>query len=313
MCPYTLSPIHLYATSSPPPPLPKAGSSASLAALTTKTAIFSIDAAVHLAHIRRSNSLHPAPLPLELVVTQEMLALACLVAVWLLVVSRTASASAARGLVKAWCVAVAVGCVVAFVALREVARGNAVFAGPDACAGGVVMPAEAVLGSEVVVPALGAMGSKVGEILTIVAVPGLVFAALTLAFISAKGPAGDIARRAKTIDLESLPTSASPDIIQPNPSVLSSVKLASLFRKLLMAAVPAMGVVVVHRTETYLLKMQPAAPESEPITSVGQWGIWAATGVVLLGTFVNAAKEGMGYTSEEEVRAEKSRLQGLIR
>jgi hypothetical protein len=57
----------------------------------------------------------------------------------------------------------------------------------------------------------------------------------------------------------------------------------------LTCAIPALAVVVVHRTETYLVGLK--APEGEPRSSVGQWGIWAATGVVLLGTAVNAAGE----------------------
>jgi len=314
--PYAFLPrIHLYLmVLSLIIPLPKGWLfRAALAGFTTKTAIFAVDAIVHLSHLRRggSDDGHHA-LPLELVVTLEMLALACLVAVWLLMVSRTASASGARFLVKGWCVAVAVATVVAFVGVKEMgAHAGRFLTGEEGCKG-VIMPRESIFGQfeDGKIAGMGVMGTKIADILRFVGIPGLVFAALTIAFISAKGPAGDLAKSAKTIDLESTPTNfhASPDIIQPKPSILSFAKLVTIFRSLLMGAVPAMCVIVVQRTEMYLFKMRPDVPESEPMASVGQWGVWAATGVVFLGTLLNAAREGMGYTSSGDVGTEKARL-----
>ncbi|CAI4219405.1 unnamed protein product [Parascedosporium putredinis] len=262
-----------------------------------------------------------------LVVVLEMLGLACAVAAWLLLVSRTASASAARSLVKAWCVGVAIAAVIAFVALKETALAGArpfLLADADsdahACPGhAVLMPAQAIFGTtDVKIPTLGLVGNRIGEILRIVGIPTLFFAALTLGCITAKGPAADLQSQSKVLDLGFGPSShsnnnSSPDIIQPKSSFLSGERLVSLFRKLLTAAVPALVVVMIHRTETYLLRMQPVAPESEPIKSVGQWGSWAATAVVLFATLVNAARGSMGYDSPDDALAEKGRLDDAVR
>lgn len=332
--PYTLLPrTHVYAMClALVLPLPRGWLfRAALAGFTTKTAIFAVDAIVHLAHIRKhisSSSSSSSPLPLELVVVLEMLGLACAVAAWLLLVSRTASASAARSLVKAWCVGVAIAAIIAFVALKETALAGArpflladaeAGDGAHACPGhAVLMPAQAIFGTtDVKIPTLGLVGNRIGEILRIVGIPTLFFAALTLGCITAKGPAADLQNQSKVLDLGFGPSSHSnnnsPDIVQPKPSFLSGERLVSLFRKLLTAAVPALVVVMIHRTETYLLRMQPVAPESEPIKSVGQWGSWAATAVVLFATLINAARGSMGYDSPDDALAEKRRLDDAVR
>ncbi|SPO02066.1 uncharacterized protein DNG_04739 [Cephalotrichum gorgonifer] len=289
--PYSLLPrIHFYATTlALLAPLPKGWLfRAALASFTTRTSTLAIDAAVQLASLRKHDP--DRALPIEVVVMMEMLGLACLVGVWLLLVSRTASISAARGLIKGWATAVAIGAIISFVATREFAGASP----PAECPNGRLISSSDVFGDEqVTLLGTGTVGMKMGGILRLVGIPALIFSSLTLISLPAKG------HLPKSSPPEPTLSSTSPDITYSNEFSGTVSKAASAVRWLFICAIPAMAVVMVHRTETYLFGFE--VPEGEHLGSVGQWGVWAATGVVLLGTGVNAARESMGGSRVEVV------------
>jgi len=287
---------------------------AAVAAFTTKTSVFAIDAIVHLAHLKRHARDENFAAPLDAIVALEMLSLASIVAAWLLVVSRTASLSAARGLVKFWAVSVSVACVVAFVGVRMLATGEfATFdlledGGGGVCPeGAVLMPVEDVLGP-VEDLSIGTYPARIGRfVVGQVGVTGLLFSALTFCCIGATGPGSKIssASRFKLWDVEQ---DSSPEIAQAQPGSLFR-RWYGLVRYTVGMVLIGVFIFVVVTAENYLLDMVPDIPQAEPLTSVGQWGIWAATGVVILGTFVNAVKQkerdrvgggGVGTTALEQ-------------
>ena len=90
---------------------------AALAAFTTRTAIFAVDAAVLLSAIRTSPN---RPAEADVLVVLDALGLAAVVACWLLLVSTRESA--ARPLIRLWAAVVGVGCILAFVAVAKLGQ-----------------------------------------------------------------------------------------------------------------------------------------------------------------------------------------------
>ena len=73
---------------------------------------------------------------------------------------------------------------------------------------------------------------------------------------------------------------------------------AMVFNVAVMLTIPAMAILVAVSAEQYynsLVELPGGLPAVEKITSVGQWGVWAATAVVVVATAINGAMEMMGF------------------
>jgi hypothetical protein len=266
---------------------------AALAAFTTRTAIDAVDAAVLLAQLRDPFA-GTHPLPLDAIMVLEALSLAVLVASWLLLVAKRETA--ARPLIRAWAVVVGVGCILAFVAVARLGR---LFdaSGPAGCRE-ILVGRPALFGGEERVSVLGIMGSRIAFITRRVGIPGLIFA--SLAIIAAALPQR---KTAPTTDLEK----DQFDVVMEKGGPWTHLNWAlATFNIILQAAVPAMTILVVVSTEQFVFGMESGLPSVEPMTSVGQWGIWAATGVIVLATFVNAVREDAGLSTPTVTLGAKS-------
>jgi len=255
---------------------------AALAAFATRTALFAVDAAVLLAQLRRDAA---APVPLDALVALEALGLAAALACWLLLVARRETA--ARPLVRAWAAAVGVGGALAFAA---VARLGQLVESPGVGPGGVcqevLMRRDELFGAVEVVPVLGPMGTRTAWFARRVGVPGLLCASLSmLAALIAQQSTG--ARVEGDVE--------EGDVTREKSGPWAHLKWAvSLAGWALTLLLPAMAIFIVVSTEQFLFQMVPTLPSLEHTSSVGQWGVWAATGVVLTATFINASREHAG-------------------
>jgi hypothetical protein len=283
---------------------------AALAAFTTRTAIYVVDAIVHLARLRSGNH---GPFSLDVFVVTEVLSLASFVGIWLLLTSKRGGESSARGLIRAWTGAVAIGTIISFVALKESVT-HTEPAEPDRC-DGVIMDRLELLGPLVPVqPNLGIMGNKVADFTLRVGISGVILASLALLATSLPRP---------TTATHGTPThDSAPGIplhVSTNVSDITSTeiirkkdespvpRIAVAIAAVLILGLPFLAVFVAFSTERYLLKEVPNLPSIEAMSSVGQWGVWAATGVVVIGTASNAIAEKMGLKedSTEHSRPQK--------
>jgi hypothetical protein len=271
---------------------------AALAAFTTRTAIFAVDAAVVLHDASSSATAATKPVPLDAVVLLETLGLAVLVACWLLAASARARESAAQPLVRIWAVVVTISAILAFVAVARL--GKQVAAGVRAAditeedCEGIWMDKLDVFGAVEHVSSLGLMGWRFARLERRVGVPSLVFSAVAL--ICASLPAK---RRATARHMD---TEQNPDVIlmdQPGALQGSFAPVQRIAPVILWLALPAVAVYIIVSTEQYLLAGPSKIPSIEGMSSVGQWGVWAATGAVLLATTVNAIREKMGLHKGE--------------
>ncbi|OIW28136.1 hypothetical protein CONLIGDRAFT_683130 [Coniochaeta ligniaria NRRL 30616] len=270
---------------------------AALAAFTTRTAIFAIDAAVILHSVSGMATAITEPVPMDAVVVLEILGLAVIVACWLLLASSRAGESSARPLIRVWATLVTIGSILAFVSVAKL--GTLVAAGdPDTTMAhedceGIWMDELDVFGAAENVIVLGLTGWKFAWLEHRVGVPSLLFTAIALLGISAPKKRRATARR---VDMEHNPHEISVDEHSALQSQLHPIK--KVFEVLLWLVVPAMAILLIVSTEQYLLTMSSHIPSVEKMSSVGQWGVWAATGAVLVATLINAVREKMGLQKE---------------
>jgi hypothetical protein len=249
---------------------------AALAAFTTRTAIFAIDAAVILHAVARMGTPITEPIPLDAVVVLDVLGLSVIVACWLL------------PLIRVWAGVVTIGSILAFVSVAKLgtlvaARHQGIDAAHEDCQG-IWMDELGVFGAVENGGVLGSMGWKFAWLERRVGIPPLVFSAVALLGISVSGKRRAAARE---VDLEQ----DQPDIMMDKPSTLLSQlhPIKRVLEVLLWLALPAMAIFVTVSTEQYLLTSN--LPSIEKMSSVGQWGVWAATGAVLVATLINAVRE----------------------
>jgi hypothetical protein len=295
--PYSLLPrVHTYALiAALIIPLPRGWLfRAALAAFTTRTAIFAIDAAVILHAVSGATTLTTEPVPLDSVVVLEILGLAVIVACWLLLASRRASESSARPLIRIWAGVVTVGFILSFVAVAKLgtfvatAHHRATETEYDECEG-IWMDVLDVFGTPETVPVLGEMGWKFGWVERRVGIPALIFSAVALLGIFLPKGRTFVAR---AVDVEE----NSPEMLR-NGSGAMQRQLGPVHQVLvvlLWLGLPAMSIFMAVSTEQYLQIMTSNIPSVEKMGSVGQWGVWAGTGAVLVATLINAMKEKMG-------------------
>lgn len=266
---------------------------AALAAFTTRTAIFAVDAAVLLGTLVRHHDDQPISPQLDVLVCLQSTTLAALVACWLLLVSRRGSESAARGLVRVWAVIVAIGCILAFAATLKLDQlvADAAPVLEENCHG-VEIDTARVWGATTDVPALGRMGSKGAVFLKRVGIPGVIFAALAImatAVPRSRSLPTAIRQQYSDYSTTEIVTDAS------GPSKLRT--MASALHSMLMIILPAMIIFVMVTGEMYF--QHADLPSVERMSSVGQWGVWVATGVVVLATLFNAVKDKVGLSNVE--------------
>lgn len=259
---------------------------AALAAFTTRTAIFAVDSFRLLATLRNDPT---GPARVDILVAAESLALATLIAVWLLTISRRGARSAAHGLLRGWAVVVGIGAIVSFVALKELAHVKT----EKECHEALIIK-ENVFGEEKRFGAdLGIMGDKIGFFILRVGIVGITFA--VLAFVASVLP------RPNAQAHEELPVAiqhhslrrwrSKGDAILVKHDEDTATKIEQFtrgVRLLLTVTIPAMAIFVVANAEWYFQRLAPDIPSVEKMSSVGQWGVWAATGVVLVATAVSA-------------------------
>lgn len=251
---------------------------AALAAFTTRTAIFAVDAIVLLATLKKG-ALSAAPLDV-LVVTDE-LALAGIVAAWLLLRSERGAKSSARGLIQFYAVVVGIGEIVAFVGLKMLGTFRTT---DDQCDSTEMSRLEVLGADQMFGGGIGVVGENIGWFILRVGVPGVVFAAVALMSATVPRP-----RSAKTTqDTEN----GHEYWMQENPFSIYPKAMAAI-GYILVIALPTMAVFIAASTEYFMFSMVPDLPTVEKITSVGQWGVWAATGTVLIATAANAVREKM--------------------
>jgi hypothetical protein len=205
-------------------------------------------------------------------------------AIWLLVVSRRGSETRARGLVRCWAVAVVIGLIIGALSLGEVFSRDM---DESPVCGGAEMQTGDLFDLEGTGGKVEEFRDRMNGTSIVLAVGGLLAAML---------PRPNLRMRAAKGDVEASPT---PEVVG-SPSGPSSAggRILSAIRYLLVIAVPALAVFVCYSTETFVLRS--GLPSAEGMESVGQWGVWAATGVVVFATAVNAAKEGMGMGKETD-------------
>lgn len=265
---------------------------AALAAFTTRTAVTAIDAAV-LLHAVSSNNVAAEAVPLDALVALDVLGLAVVVACWLLLASRSAAGSAARPLIRAWAAVVTTGSVLAFVTVARLGRlatgGRlAVIDGTVArCGHGIPMDSVELFGSAEAISVLGSVGSNVAWLERRVGIPPLVLSALALLAIILPKSASLGARRDDTEE-------NSAEIRKERAGPWSQLEPARVAAGVaLMISLPGTAIFIAVSSEQYLHSMVNL-PSAETSSSVGQWGVWAATGVVVAATLVNAVKDSAG-------------------
>lgn len=265
---------------------------AALAAFTTRTAIFAVDAAVILHCVSGNATAVTEPAPLDAVVVLESLGLAVVVACWLLLASSRADQSAARPLLRIWAGVVTIGSVLAFVSLAKLGNGVAA-AEPetdiaDKGCEGIWMDVLDIFGAVEDVSVLGPMGEKFSWLAHRVGIPCLLCSAVALLGISVSSKPRATARQ---VDVEQNSHEISTDKHSAWQGQLGPVK--KVFEALLWLALPAVAILLIVSTEQYLLTMTSNLPSMEKTSSVGQWGVWVATGAVLVATLINAVREKM--------------------
>ena len=288
-------------------PLPKGWFfRAALATFTTRTAVAVIDIIVLYTHLYRhqssSSSSSSSPgdsasngsaAPLDVLVVAEYLALATLVAVFLLSVSRRGAETAARGILRAWAIAVGIGAVIGFLALLSLARIKT----EGECTQ-TLLSYNDIYGEKTSYGAnLGKLGTKIGFFILRIGIPAVLFAAMT--FVASLSPTLVPSTSSRNSSSSSSPSSSHRhNDVQGLESQSSNGngrsydqqpgKIRRFLRLLLTLAIPAMSIFVVANAEWYFHRLAPQVPSVESVTSVGQWGIWAATGVVALAALVGA-------------------------
>lgn len=270
---------------------------AALAAFTARTAIFTVDS----IRLYATTHKHPhGPAHLDILVATESLAMASLVAVWLLVVSRRGAESAARGLVRGWAVAVGIGAIVGFAALRELSQVES-----EGDCNEVVMDVVDVFGdSKKFGAGLGTMGEKIGYFVLRVGIVGVLFAAMAFIASVVSGPKDKsesglpvaVVRRRR----EQEARYSSGPINPEDDTAIAAGRVTKIARRVLLVVIPAMLIFVAVSGEWYFQKLAPDVPSVEKMSSVGQWGVWAATGVVVIATAVNAAMDAAGMRMHAE-------------
>ena len=289
---------------------------AALAAFTTRTAIFAVDAAVLLGTITRQRQDDSSAVLLDPLVCMQALALAVLVACWLLLVSRRGSESAARGLIRVWSVVVAIGCILAFAATLKLDRlVEDLSSTSDSQCHGIILSKAHVWGASSNVPALGRLGSKAATFLQRVGISGVVFAALAI-MATAVPRSRALPAAIRHRDMEHHTSEITPD--SSGPSKLRT--MASALHSALMIVLPTMTIFIIVTGEMYF--QQADLPSVEKMSSVGQWGVWAATGVVVLATLFNAVKQKMGlyntkprvtlYDDEQHIQGQNVKLEADV-
>ena len=258
-------------------PLPKGWLfRASLAAFTTRTAIFAVDAVVLLAALKNGGE---TAAPLDVLVAAEELALACIVAVWLLVRSQRAGESSARGLVRLWAVVVGVGAVVAFVASKTLGA----WRGVEGECEGVLMDRLIVIGEDQMLGGgIGIVGDKMGVFILRIGVPGVLFATFAFLSVFVEPP-----QRPRNINIYD----DGPEVLASDNPFSIYPKVRSILGHVLVVTLPVLAILVIVAAEHWI--KAAGLPSVEKITSVGQWGVWVATGAVLLATGVNAVRDDM--------------------
>jgi hypothetical protein len=267
---------------------------AALAAFTTRTAIFAVDAVVLLASLRNAHSSrahHGAPL--DALVATEMLSLASIVAIWLLLRSERAGESAARGLIRIWALVVGVGAIVGFVALKGLGVYHAAAEEEGKELGecdGLLMSREDIIGvDQVFGSGLGVLGDKIGWFVLRIGIVGVLFAATALLSTLRPRPPNKHQQVAATY-VDGPPHEA---YTQENPFSIYPT-LWRIVGHVLLVALPALAIFVAASAEYFYFRIVPALPSVEMMSSVGQWGVWVATGAVLIATAANATMERMG-------------------
>lgn len=251
---------------------------AALAAFTSRTAIFAVDTIVLLTTLKKG-ALSAAPLDV-LVVTDE-LALASIVAAWLLLRSERGARSSARGLIQFYAVVVGIGEIVGFVVLKMLGTFRTT---GDQCNGTEMGRLEVFGADQMFGGGIGVVGEKIGWFILRVGVPGVAFGFIALMSAIVPRP-----RSAKTGQDTENRHEYWP---QENPFSIYPQVMTTI-GYILVIALPAMAVFIAASTEYFMFGMVPDLPTVEKITSVGQWGVWAATGAVLIATAANAVREKM--------------------
>ncbi len=189
---------------------------------------------------------------------------------------------------------VAVGCILAFVSVVKVGQmaGNPGYP-PAADCPGVLMAALDVLGPAEELPTLSHVDSNIAWYVQRAGIPGLVLS--SLAFLAAAVPS----EKATTeIWVASDPEQSL--IHMPKEAAGTWAHLrwaASVFSSVLVLVLPAVAIFTAVSAEQYLLGREPRIPSLENMTSVGQWGGWVATGVVVLAAAMNAVKGRMSQSN----------------
>lgn len=290
---------------------------AALAAFTTRTAIFAVDATVllhtaaQLVSSSSPTSNDGTPLPLDALVVLELTGLAALVAAWLLLVSRRGTESSARGLVRAWTAVVAAGAAMALAAVAHL--GSAAVSSAEesdaTCDGGVWVDGAAVFGDAETVRVLGTVGAKIASFAGRVGVPAAVMAALAVVALTVPREAAE----AIAVGTKSGPTPGLFDvernafrreygldeIAHTGGSPWKGLEaLWKLCGYVLLLALPTVAVFMAVEAELYIAGAGPGGlPVVERMSSPGQWGVWVATGAVVLATVINAVMQKMGLKS----------------
>lgn len=270
---------------------------AALAAFTTRTAVTVIDVILLVHDVSYSWELKAAPV--DIFVMLDFLALAVAVACWLLLASSSAAISAARSLIRLWTALVVAGSILTFVTVAKLGRlaargGIASVDSSNQCSHGIPMDSTDVFGSKEDVPVLGVIGSSVAWLERRVGIPPLVLSALAVVAMF-------------------LPRSVSlgaPRVyVEENSEEISSERAVPWSRAWLTRAVagialtillPGTAILIAVSSEQYIYILARSLPSAEPIHSVGQWGVWAATGIVVLATLVNASLSGESDGEDEE-------------
>lgn len=281
---------------------------AALAAFTTRTAIFAIDAAVILHAVSRTPGVATEPLPLDAIVVLEILGLAVIIACWLLLASHRVNESSARPLIRIWALVVTVGSILSFVSVARL--GKLVAAGysgvaKDGHCEGAWMDESDVFGDAEKIRVLGVMGSKIAWLEQRVGIPPLVFSAIAVIAIALPRERSLAAQRGGT---EVTSEEIWGDGVVGIQKKSGPVKM--LLSLLLCTAMPAMAILMVVSTEQYLYVKTSGLRSVEKMSSVGQWGVWVATGAVVLATLINAGKEksGLGKASNVDVWREDGEI-----
>jgi hypothetical protein len=277
---------------------------AALAALITRTAIAALYSAV-LLHAMSTGLKHRDAAPLDAFVVMETLGLAALCSCWLLLITGRLRQFAVQGLIRVWAAMVAVGAVLAFVSVAKMGQraANDTLQGMSDCTAGVLTDRSDAFGQLENTSVLGAVGSKLASFERTVGIPSLLFSALAvLAIAVPSSKATD--NNARDVELN------SQDIIRDSKGPWSNFRSARTLLGLAIAlATPVMAIFIMVSAELSLLSME--LPSVESMASVGQWGCWAASGLVIIGILINAIGEKMGLEKTNSQLETKSKLETI--